>query len=81
MRLLISSLPGSASRKHVELLVMLHDSTSVLKAEPGKLDIKKYAPGILNLYSIPHAFFGNVVAEGCPISTEISTFTFDICGL
>ena len=35
-RLLISSLPGSALRKHVESAM----STSVLKALPVKLDIK-----------------------------------------
>ena len=37
-RLLISSLPGSAS---------LAMSTSVLKALPGKLDIKRHSPSIL----------------------------------
>ena len=37
--LLISSLPGSALRTHVESLAM---STSVLKALPGKLDIKRH---------------------------------------
>ena len=40
VRLLISSLPGSASRMHVESLAMLHDSTSVLKAKPCKLGMK-----------------------------------------
>ena len=35
------SLPGSASRLHVELLAKPRDSTSVLKALPGKLDIKR----------------------------------------
>ena len=39
-RLLISSLPGSASRTHVDSLGKPRDSTSVLKALPGKLDIK-----------------------------------------
>ena len=38
--LLISSLPGSALRTHVEWRSKPHDSTSVLKALPGKLDIK-----------------------------------------
>ena len=37
-RLLISSLPGSAS---------LAMSTSILKALPGKLDIKRHSPSIL----------------------------------
>ena len=40
MCLLISSLPGKALRTLV-------DSTCVLKAEPGKLDIKRREPGIL----------------------------------
>ena len=38
-RLLISSLPGSALRTHVDI--------ARLKAEPGKLDIKRREPGIL----------------------------------
>ena len=38
--LFISSLPGSALRTHVE-------STSVLKALPGKFDIKRHDSGIL----------------------------------
>ena len=49
-RLLISSLPGWALRAHVEsrLLAM---STSVLKALPGKLDIKRHSPSILYISS------------------------------
>ena len=39
-RLLISSLPGSASRMHVKSLGKPHNSTSVLEAELGKLNIK-----------------------------------------
>ena len=42
--LLISSLPGSTLRTHVELLSM---STSVLKDLPGTLDIKRLSPSIL----------------------------------
>ena len=38
--LFISSLPGSALRTNVE-------STSILKALPGKFDIKRHEPGIL----------------------------------
>ena len=45
--LLISSLSGSALRMHVALLGKPHDSTSILKALPGKLDIKRYSPSIL----------------------------------
>ena len=49
LRLLISSLPGSALRTHVEWLASLAMSTSVLKALPGKLDIKRHSPSILYL--------------------------------
>ena len=45
--LLISSLPGSAFRTYVELLASLAMSTSILKALPGKLDIKRHSPSIL----------------------------------
>ena len=44
---MISSLPGSASRTHVESLGKPHDSTSVPKALPGKLDTKTHSPCIL----------------------------------
>ena len=46
-RLLISSLPGSALRTHVESSASLLMSTSILKALPGKLDIKRHSPSIL----------------------------------
>ena len=46
-RLLISSLPGSALRTHVESLGKPAMSTSVLKALPGKLDTKRHSPSIL----------------------------------
>ena len=38
LHLLISSLPGSASRTHVESVSKPRDLTSVLEALPGKLD-------------------------------------------
>ena len=47
--LLISSLPGSDSRTHVESLGLPSNSTCVLEAEPGKLDIKRHSPSILYL--------------------------------
>ena len=46
-RLLISSLPGSDLRTLVESSASLAMSTSVLKALPGKLDIKRPSPSIL----------------------------------
>ena len=42
-RLLISSLPGSALRTHVESLGKPRDVTSVLEALSGKLDIKRHS--------------------------------------
>ena len=45
--LLISSLPGKALRSLVESRGLRSDSTCVLKAKPGKLDIKRSEPGIL----------------------------------
>ena len=45
--LLLSSLQGTASRTLVELRGLQRDSTCILDAEPGKLDIKRREPGIL----------------------------------
>ena len=44
---LISSLPGSALRTHVDCSASLAMSKSFLKALPGKLDIKRHSPSIL----------------------------------
>ena len=44
---LISNLPGSASRAHVESLGKPRDSTSILEAMPGKLDNKRHSPRVL----------------------------------
>ena len=44
---MISSLPGKALRMLVESQGLPSDSTSVLEAEPGILDIKRGEPGIL----------------------------------
>ena len=46
-RLLISSLPGSCLRMHVE---SLGKSRDVNKALPGKLDIKRHSPSILYFF-------------------------------
>ena len=43
----ISSLPGSALIMHVESLGKPHDSTGIVKALSGKLDIKRQSPSIL----------------------------------
>ena len=51
-RFLTSSLPGSASRTHVESQGLPLDSTKILEALPGKLDIKRHSPSVL--FSIPY---------------------------
>ena len=44
--LLTSSLPDKALRTLVESRGLQSDSTCILEAEPGKLDIKRREPGI-----------------------------------
>ena len=51
-RLLISSLPGSALKSMLNRSASLAMSTSVLKALPDKLDIKRHSPSILYLYNM-----------------------------
>ena len=48
--LLISSLPDLISRTHVESHSKPRNSTSILEAMPGKLDIKKQKPSILYIH-------------------------------
>ena len=55
--LLISSLPGKASRMLVESLSKPRDSTCVLEALPGKLYIKRREPGILFISLQVGSFF------------------------
>ena len=52
--LLISSLPGSASRTHVESLSKPVMSTSIPEALPDKLAIKRHPPSILYLSVTSH---------------------------
>ena len=47
LRLLISSLPGSALRTHVESLGKPRDVNMCSQALPGKLDIQRHSPSIL----------------------------------
>ena len=47
--LLISSSPGSASRKHLKSPGKPGDSTSVLEALPGKHDSKRHSSSILHI--------------------------------
>ena len=57
-RLLISSLPGSALRTHVESLGKPRDVNMRSQALPGKLDIKRHLPSILYL---PHEETENIL--------------------
>ena len=52
---MISCLPGKALRTLVDITRVADDSTCVLKAAPGKLDIKRREPGILFI-SLPIGF-------------------------
>ena len=63
MRLLKSSLPGLASRTHVESLGKPCDLISVLKALPCKLDIEIYSPSILYKSDYVSEISGSTVAE------------------
>ena len=51
--LLISSLPGKALRTLVDIARLPSNSTSILKAEPGKLDIKRREPSSILFISLP----------------------------
>ena len=50
--ILISGIPDSATRMRVESLDKPCNSTSILEALPGKLDIKIHSPSILYYYKI-----------------------------
>ena len=65
LHILIQSLPGSSLRIHVKSFTKPCDSTSVLKALPGKLDIKRHSPSIYYLSSLVAlaCVHGSVVVE------------------
>ena len=52
--LLLSSLPVSALRTHVESLSKPCDVNKRLEALPGKLDIKRHSPSILYVLIADH---------------------------
>ena len=52
MSVLISSLPGSVLRTLVESRGLPSNLTCVLKADPGKLDIKRCEPGTILFISL-----------------------------
>ena len=62
-RLLISSLPGSALRSMLNRSASLAMSTCVLKALPGKLDIKRHSP------SIPYISDLHMITEARPVQS------------
>ena len=49
-RLLISSLPGSALRTHIQSLSKPCNVNKRSKSLPGKLDIKRHSPSILYIF-------------------------------
>ena len=53
--LLISSLPGSALRTHVELLGKPRDVNKRSQSLAVKLDIKRHSPSILYFYTYPES--------------------------
>ena len=58
--LLISSLPGLALRTHVKSLGKPCNSTSVLEALPGKLDIRRHSSSIPNIQQSSQVGFTEV---------------------
>ena len=58
-RLLISSLPGLGLTMHVESLSKPRDVNKCLKALPGKLDIKRHSPSILQ----PSSYENHVIVS------------------
>ena len=81
LRLLISSLPGSDLRTLVESLGKPRDSTSVLKALPGKLDIKRHSPSILYLSDCMYLYQVNMTLHflNDVINDIASTWKLIIC--
>ena len=56
--LLISNLPGSALRSHVESLGKPRDVNKRFQALPGKLYIKRHSPSILYIYETQTHYLG-----------------------
>ena len=56
LRLLISSLPGSALRTHVESLGRPRDVNKRSQSLAGKLDIKRHSPSILYIFKLTFNF-------------------------
>ena len=71
--LLISSLPGKASRTLVDIARLAEGLKCILEAEPGKLDIKRCEPGILFISLQVDSLFKLV------IMTSLSSFVSIQC--
>ena len=69
---LISGLPGKALRTLVESRGLPNDSTCVLEAEPGQLDIARHEPGIPSCFSL-HACDYGVIIDFRVDSTSLTT--------
>ena len=83
-RRLLSNLPSSALRMHVEWLSKHRDSTSILKALPGKLDIKRHSASILHgsaSMAIRQAFFkpclANLISKDTQLYSLVLMSRFD----
>ena len=69
-RLLISSSPGLALRTHVDIARPAM-STSVLKAEPGNLDIKRHSPSTLYIPARTHLLFKDDLLMAWPVNVYV----------
>ena len=61
LRLLKSSIPGLASRMHVEWLDKPQNSTHVLKALPRNFDIKRHSQSIFYLYAVESLLYTVII--------------------
>ena len=83
--LLISSLPCKALRRLVESRGLPRDSTCILEALPGKLDIKRHEPGILFIMQFTHWFTlltsdYDVISDFCMDSASLAS-SFKKCNV
>ena len=70
-----SLLPFLPLRKHVDSLFKPTDSTSVLEALPGKLDIKRYSP---NFLYIPDKCAAEIPNQGTMSSANIKILSYNV---
>ena len=76
---MISSLPGKALRMLIESRGLPSDSTCTLKAEPYKLDIKRWEPGTLySIYQFTNRFTLQTGDYGVIIDIHVDSMAFMI---